>query len=269
MEKILNGISISSLSESVANILGVSTAEVISFIQSQRYRVRHEEITTYCDNLTPDVIFDYFQKTPDDIQFDAITVSHVAAIIDDQSFYQHGMLSLKDLFLTETPFKSFMLEYGIEPVVHEDGSLQLLLNGEPRSSNHLDMRMISDRCINGFLFGDSPESDRNVSEMVKCPEFISDISRDILRNQILIEEWVKRAKPSVICFRVLLSELDESSYPFSTDDPKHNRCYLLCEAIERLLFAVTDHDADIPMVYLKENVSIGADRIIEIRETTT
>lgn len=269
MEKLLNGISISTLFESVGNVLDVHASEVLSFIKAQRYRVKMEGIFDRYDKLEVDVILDHFNLTPKDIQIDAITVSHVAAVIDENSFYRYGMLSLRDLFIMDTPFRSFMLEYGVTPVVQEDGTLQIHINGENQPlSGRLRVRINSDRCINGFMFGDNPEADRNVSEMVKCPEFISDISRDVLLNPSLIEDWIKRATPSVISFKVLRNEIDKSTFPYPLDYEVENQCFLLLQACERLLFAATRRESDNPMIYLKEHINIGADRIIEIREIT-
>jgi len=265
MEKLLDGTSPLNLKSSLANIFNVSVEQIDAFVSSQSYRVRHNEYGTYYDNFEFDVIAKYFGINPQDVRIDAISVSHVSAILDQASFYQHGILSLKSLFLKDTPFKSFLQEFDIELTIDANEKLQLLVNGVPKMSGHLELRTRRDQCINGFLFGDDPEHDDNVSEMLKCPEFIADIGRDVIFSRILEDEWMKRSTPSVISFKVLIEEIDGSTFPFSVEDRTENQCYFLIKTFDRLIFRETGIDSVNPMIYLKENVNIRADRIFHIR----
>jgi hypothetical protein len=264
MEKLLNGSSIEQLTESLANILQVSTPAIHNFVQSQQYRITTESNGIYYDNLTFEDITEHFQLDIDNLSIDGITVSHVSAILDLQSFYDHGMLSLKDLFVIETPFKAFLREFGIDLLVEDNDTLSIRRGDLKVSSDHLNLRMTRDRCINGFLFADNPETIDDVEEMLKCPEFVLDIGRHIFLSRDLEEAWKSRATPSVITFKALFSELDAST--FDTEDSDEAKSQLITASFEKLLFHSQRCDDNNLMIYLKEEVSIGADRILSIRE---
>ncbi|MGP3783690.1 hypothetical protein [Paenibacillus sp. 1A_MP2] len=259
MENILDGTSLTTQFESAKNILGVSHAEFVEFLQSQRYRVKMKDGGYYYENLCVDDILEYFNLVPEDIYIDAVLISHITPIIDRESFYQYGMLSLKELFRLDTPFKSFMLEFGITPLVNENGHLKLLVNDVPKSSPYLDYRMNRDRRINGFMFNEKAEEDNNIEEMLKCPEFISKVSDE------LVDAWAERSRPSVITFKAFINEIDVST--ISLEDHTNIHTYFLHQLVERLLFVISHYaDPRNPMIYLNESVNIDANRIIGIRD---
>jgi|GEM_PF-4853864 len=267
MEHILNGLNKSEVIRSLANIINTTPDKIEEFVESQHYRVQSEGISWTYDNLELDHILSHFAITLGDIQMDGVTVSHVAAIMDKESFLQHGLMSLYALFSTDNPVTSFLKEHGITFETQTGRSLRILVNGQPMSTDYLDVRLSKDRCINGFLFGDDPEDDRNISQLKECPEIIGHIGRELLHTSSLREEWISRSIPSIITFKANIEEIDTSTfYDEFKATIEMRRGFFLLKAFERLLFMGTGYLGDNPMVYLKENVNISADRILQIRE---
>jgi hypothetical protein len=194
MEYILCGITTSEICLSLASILNTTPEKIQEFVKLQYFRVRSQGIRWDYDNLELDHILTYFDITPREIVMDSITISHVAAILDKETFFMHGLLSLKSLFSTENTVSSFLLGYGISFEMNSEGNLKILVNGKPKSTDYLDHRIARDRCINGFLFGDDPEADDNVSYMRYCPEIVGHMGRELLQSPTLEREWAERSK---------------------------------------------------------------------------
>jgi hypothetical protein len=129
-------------------------------VQSQQYRITTKSNGIYYDNLAFQDITEHFQLEIDNLSIDGITVSHVSAILDHQSFYDHGILSLKDLFVIETPFKAFLRDFGIDLLLEDNNTLSIRRRDCKVSLGHLNLRMTRVRCINGFLFGEQPRNNR-------------------------------------------------------------------------------------------------------------
>lgn len=269
MAHILSGVNECEIIKSLANILNTTPEEIKTFVMSQHFRVKCEGISWTYDKLELEHILSYFGIKPSEINLSGITVSHVAAIMDKESFIQQGLLSLHSLFSTENTVRSFLKEHGITVESHADGSLRILVNGVPASTEYLDNRLKRDRCINGFLFGDDPEKDRNISHIKECPEFISHMGRELLHTARFEEEWVARSILSVITFQATIEEIDLSTYYTEFKDSiEMNRAFFVLKAFERLLLKETGYPGNNLMVYLKENINISAERIIQIREIT-
>ncbi|MEO2259278.1 hypothetical protein ABGV43_20520 [Paenibacillus amylolyticus] len=263
MDKYLDGSTIVTLVESLAKILNVQTKEIIRFVQSHQHRIesRGGQSYNYHDPMTYGHIVSHFQLSLDAKSIDGITVHHVASIISQDSFYKYGLLSLKDLFKFDTPFKIFLHKHGFDIHVDEDGTMIIQANEKKEMKPYHARRIKNDRCINGFLFGDTAEKDDSIQAILSCPEFISQA------HPKFEGFWKQNATPSVITFKVLLEEIDSST--FETDDEEtilSDQEKLIAWAFEQILFSISHLGHENPMIYLKENVSIGADRIVQIRK---
>ncbi|WP_208915737.1 hypothetical protein [Paenibacillus uliginis] len=116
------------------------------------------------------------------------------------------------------------------------------------------------------MFGDDPENDRNISNIKRCPEIVSHVGQELLRDSKLEDEWIKRSTPSVITLKVKIDEIDPTTFPWAVVDDTGGRSYLLLKAFERLLFLNTNYPSDNPMIYLKETANISAECIFDIRK---
>ena len=262
----LNCLNQNLLKKSLSTILNTDTDDINKFIFSQRFRVKQEGARWDYDDLDLNSILSFFNVKIEEITFDSITLSHIAAILDRKSFFKHGMLSLKALFSTENTFKSFLAEHGVMLEVKMDNILSIYVRGKKISTDYLDHRLEKDQCINGFMFGDDPENDRNISNIKRCPEIVSHIGRELLQDLKLENEWIKRSTPSVITLKVKIDEIDLTTFPGSFVDDTRARSYLLLKAFERLLFLNTNYPSNNPMIYLKETADISADCIFDIRK---
>ncbi|MFB5676441.1 hypothetical protein ACE3NQ_08570 [Paenibacillus terreus] len=264
-KNMLNCLTPDLLKKSLSTILSTNTDDIDNFIISQRFRVKQNGIRWDYDNLDLNSILSYFNVSTEELAFDSITVSHIAAILDKESFFKHGMLSLKDLFATENTFKSFLSKHGVTLEVKEE-NISIFVREKKVSTDYLDYRVEKDQCINGFMFGDDPENDRNISNIKRCPEIVSHIGRELLRDSNLENKWIKCSTPSVITLKVKIDKIDPTTFPSAVIDDTGGRSYLLLKAFERLLFINTNYPSDNPMIYLKETASISAECIIDIRE---
>ncbi|WP_268624918.1 hypothetical protein [Paenibacillus alvei] len=264
-KNMLNCLTPNLLKKSLSTILSTNTDDIDKFIISQRFRVKQHGNRWDYDNLDLNSILSFFNVSIEELTFDSITVSHIAAILDKESFFKHGMLSLKALFATENTFISFLAEHGVTLEVEEE-KISIYVHEKKMSTDYLDYRVEKDQCINGFMFGDDPENDRNISNIKRCPEIVSHIGRELLRDSKLEDEWIKCSTPSVITLKVKIDEIDPTTFPWAAVDDTGGRSYLLLKAFERLLFINTNYPSDNPMIYLKETASISADCIFDIRK---
>lgn len=254
------------MKKSLSTILNTNTDNINKFIFSQRFRVRQEDIRWDYDTLDLNSILSFFNVTIEEIAFDSITVSHISAILDKESFFKHGMLSLKALFATENTFKSFLAEHGVTLEVKKENNLSIYVREKKMSTDYLDYRVEKDQCINGFMFGDDPEYNRNISNIKRCPEIVSHIGRELLRDSKLEDEWIKRSTPSIITLKVKINEIAPTTFPGAVVDDTGGRSHLILKAFERLLFLNTNYPSENPMIYLKETADINAECIFDIRK---
>ncbi|WP_106496402.1 hypothetical protein [Lentibacillus sp. Marseille-P4043] len=262
MEKLLDCSNLESTYKSVADILGVQISTVGKFILNNTYRFEINKYGSleYKNRLDVDDLANSFNVAEEKIDFDYLTVQHVASIYDRNSLLTNGLMNIKDLFTSDNAFRSKLKEYGLDTGTTANGEPYIEREGQIVSTDYLQHRFNRDRCINGFLTWIDAQTDSNVSNIRECPEIVSHIGRYILDSYALEKDWIRNSESSVISFKVALEEiLDINHIPVTKQ-------HLLLSAIDCLLkFHVGYKDYKTIMIFLKENISIDASRIIDIR----
>lgn len=262
MEKLLNCSDIDSTYSSVANILGIENSAISNFIVNNQHRftINKYGYREYTDRLTLSDILNSFNITVDQIDFDYLVVQHVAAIYDRNSFLTKGLMSIRDLFMSDNSVRSKLKEYGLNIGERANGELYIERGGKSVITDYLKHRLERDRCINGFLTWYDAETDSNVRDIRRCPEIVAHIGKEILNSRTLEEDWIQNAQPSIISFKVTVEEIQEINYV-----PVTKEHLLLC-AIDCLLKCHAQYDDyQKIMIFLRENLSVDGSRIIEIR----
>jgi len=267
VENNLSAINLMDIYESLAKALNVTSSDIEEFIKAQTYRVKKDGYHWDYKKIVIDDILEYFDLDIQDIIINSITVSHVAAILDTNSYYEFGLLSLDELFSTDNSFIRFLKEFGVT-FKRENDVFKLYINDQIQSTKYTTHRATKDKCINGFMFESNVEKDSNIDHLLRAPELVIHIGRELLFTEQLVREWESRSVPSVITFKVMIDEIDGST--FKDDQQAKSKeeimVYFLISYFEFLLFEKTGYRNDNHMVYLKEETNIDANRIVQIRK---
>ncbi len=263
MEKLLDCSDLQSTYKSVADILGVEESSVAKFILDNTYRFEKNKygFLEYINKLTLGDILGSFSIDEEDIDYDYLVVQHVASIYDRNSFLTKGLMSIKDLFTSDNAFRSKLIDYGLKTGISANGGLYIEREGRIVTTKYLQHRIERDRCINGFLTWIDVQTDSNVSNIRECPEIVSHIGRYILGSDTLEKDWIRNSESSVVSFKVTMEEIQDINHIPVTKQ------HLLLSAIDCLLkYHVHYENHWTIMVFLKENISVDASRIIGVKK---
>lgn len=246
---------------SLEPILNTNRQQIIKFVDSIRYKVKHEGYWDY-SGLSVKEIKDYFKV--ECFNFESIAVHHVAAILDEESYRENGIMSLGKLLITENSFSNFFHSFGITFNKNPNDQVKMYKDTKVVGTDYTDHRLNKDQCINGFLLGETALTDRNVEHIWYCPELISHIGREILNSDRMEFQWKEQAKPSLLSFKVEIDSIDSTTYGYGNIPIHEKQEFFVCKAIEYLLHKNTHYPYDKNMIFLKEDVSIPPENIIAI-----
>lgn len=249
--------------KSLEPILDTTSQEILKFVNLIKYKVKQEGVFWNYSGLEIKEIKDYFKV--EHFDFESIVVHHVAAMLDEDSYRNNGLMSLGNLVITQNSFTQFFHSFGITFVKDSNGQIEMYKDNEVIATEYTDHRLKKDQCINGFLLGEQALTSSNVKQMWHCPELISHISRELLKSNKMEMKWKEQAKPSILSFKVEIDSIDSSTFYGSANKQLHEKQeFFVCKAIEFLLHKVTHYPFDETMIFLKEDVSIPPEDIITI-----
>ncbi|MDA2111795.1 hypothetical protein P4388_10900 [Bacillus thuringiensis] len=265
MNRILNCIDMEHTFDSISSILDVPTDQVISFLKENKWRISNDEGFWRYDNLDFNDIQQYFNFDIKTCLFDEIVINHIAAILDQNSFFKEGLLNLKGLIKQKNCFTEFLNNYGITMMLDDSNNITWFHNKKQITSSYLEHRLTKDRCINGFLFGDEAQHDSNIRDIKECPEIIKHISDVILQDSQIARNWIEQAQPSLISFKVKIEDIDKTTY-IGAHSLNEIRMSCILDVFDFLLHKY----AFCPigrtrMIFLKEDISIPPSDIISIK----
>lgn len=266
MSKVLDCTNIQTTYESLQSILKVNLEDLVDFIQTNTDRFSFDKKYGYSVFDRPDIktIKEFFNISKFD--YKSVMVHHASAILNDKSYLDQGIFNLKGLAETPTnTFKKFLNDFKIRFEVNSIGEPFFEYQGKKISTEYIEHRLTRDRCINGFLFSYSLLEDTNISEIKHCPELIAHLGRHIGID--LREEWIKRATPCMVSFKVDLEQLDKSTFASQNLNIQEKQEYFLKAAIDYLLIfdaIIYQYPKDNPMIFLNEDVQIYPENIAKI-----
>lgn len=248
--------------KSLEPILDTTSQQIIEFVSSIRNKVKHEGSFWDYSGLEVNEIKDYFKV--ERFNFESIVVHHVAAILNEESYRENGIMSLGNLIVSDNSFSNFFHSFGITFEKNSNGLVQMYKDNEVIGTDYTDTRFKDDQCINGFLLREKALTSSNVKEMWYCPELIAHISRELLKSDTMKLNWEQQAKPSILSFKVEIDSIDSSTFGYGNKLLHEKQEFFVCKAIEFLLHKITDYPLVENMVFLKEYVSIPPENIIAI-----
>ncbi|MGN8845212.1 hypothetical protein ACTNDN_20630 [Niallia sp. HCP3S3_B10] len=265
MGHLLNCTNYESVFKSIKTILGVSHNSLIDFIKLNEYRIKLRRDFGYpiFERFEISEIKDYFNI--DVFNYDEIIVHHAASLLENSTHLEQGIYNLKRLAETHNSFKLFLSNYGITYDTDRVGTPYFAYNGNKVTSPYLESRFKKDLCINGFLFSYSVLEDTNIKDLKYCPEIVAHLGREIGID--LRREWIEQSNPCSVSFKVKLREIDNSTLNTSVADNKAKQEYFIKLAIEYLIIdevMIYQYPKDNPMVFLKEEIQISPERIVNI-----
>ena len=222
-----------------------------------------------------------------DISNIKIMAFHILGALDEcEEIKKNGLKNLKEVLSNDTLLKKKLSEFGIEFDIPRKIMVCNGISYDINYANYIDKlcsnkfednlgkvarRVCYDFFINGFLFND------NVlgygTEIHKRPEFIIHLRKLFRQGKALEEYWKSHSKSYRIDFYATIEqvtrftfELDRINNPpfydwLYLDDKMKIKKWMLSYAIDR-----ADNNANTKYVYIRDNINIPPDQIVEISE---
>ncbi|WP_025731112.1 hypothetical protein [Heyndrickxia ginsengihumi] len=280
MGELLNTISLNNVYDSLSSILGVSKESIRYYIVKNKFDLVDSDINDV--DLQKFFIFLKRDNNQEKItpMMDSITISHLTTRISDLEEDNATIYNLFGSLLQDTDLSLFFKEYGIT-FKEKNGKIEVTNDGKiidwekyhdkapvaGMVKKRLEGYSITgvDKSINGFLFNGEIYKNRNVNHILRYPEILENILR-VMKKDFAVYEWMKRATPYIITFKVNINDLVFDSCDKLNNKQKVYRIIKHCLIFlsKKLLTEWSENEN--PIIRLKDNLHVKSHDILKIRK---
>ncbi|MEG8977345.1 MULTISPECIES: hypothetical protein [Priestia] len=219
-----------------------------------------------------------------DMNMKGITLSHLTTRLNRDEISKVPLHNLFDALTMDTCLSKFFYERGFS-FRKEKSKLKVIYGGKIIDWSHFfetfnsgAARMVSnrlegnskgvtDKCVNGFLFGGEIHKHGDVRHIRRCPEILDNML-NVLKRTDLIEEWIEKSAPYIISFKAKIEDIIIDHDVYYKFNNKQKRFYILKACLLYLAKSFLEQwDAyDNHIIRLKDDLNVSATDIFDVKK---
>lgn len=223
----INTTSLEALTSSLSNLLNITEDDLLNELNQCWIASTKDRGACNLDVLDREIEKFILRHPPHQI-IDEILMFHLSRRL--LPALDNSSKPLDALLLEQSDLSDFLQEYEIKAVKYENRLVLMIHDECLDSKSHLLYRLEEDYCVNGFLFKNFPDENDYFKSLSKCPEFISDLAREIDMPE-LKDSFMGKSRYFCFTYRLALKDVIFDGYSLAESEKECHLIRLCCEQI--------------------------------------